>query len=160
MTTIINSQLSQYQTIHFATHGCINKDVPQFSGLALSVYDHQKELQDPLLRLDSIYNLVIPAELVVLSACETGLGKELAGEGLISLTRGFMYAGAKRVVVSFWSVNDRSTSELMSKFYQNMYRENLKPGAALRKAQLEMWQTGGDWQDPYHWAAFTVQGEW
>ena len=160
LATVLNSQLSQYQNIHFATHGCLNKDVPQFSGLALSIYNSQEELQDPLLRLNTIYNLVLPAELVVLSACETGLGEELAGEGLVSLTRGFMYAGAKRVVVSFWSVNDRSTSELMSKFYEKMYKENLKPGAALREAQLEMWESEGSWQDPYHWAAFTVQGEW
>ena len=162
LRTATNPQLSQYQILHFATHGCINQDVPQFSGLALSVYNSQGETQDPLLRLDTIYNLVLPAELVVLSACETGLGSELAGEGLISLTRGFMYAGAKRVVVSFWSVNDSSTAELMSKFYEKMYQEKLKPAAALRAAQLEMWQgeENSDWQDPYHWAAFTVQGEW
>ena len=160
LATATNSQLSQYQTIHFATHGCLNKDVPQFSGLALSAYNSQAEPQDPLLRLDTIYNLVLPAELVVLSACETGLGEELAGEGLVSLTRGFMYAGAKRVVVSFWAVNDSSTAELMSKFYEKMYKDNLKPGAALRKAQLEMWESGEAWQDPYYWAAFNVQGEW
>lgn len=160
LTTALSPQLSQYQTVHFATHGCLNQDVPQFSGLALSAYSSQGETQDNILRLNSIYNLVLPAELVVLSACETGLGEELAGEGLVSLTRGFMYAGAKRVVVSFWAVNDSSTSELMSKFYEKMYQDKLRPGAALRAAQLEMWQKGGDWQDPYHWAAFTVQGEW
>ena len=160
LTTALSPQLSQYQTVHFATHGCLNQDVPQLSGLALSAYSSQGETQDNILRLNSIYNLVLPAELVVLSACETGLGEELAGEGLVSLTRGFMYAGAKRVVVSFWAVNDSSTSELMSKFYEKMYQDKLRPGAALRAAQLEMWQKGGDWQDPYHWAAFTVQGEW
>ena len=161
VATATSHQLSEYQIIHFAAHGCLNEDVPQFSGLALSVYDSEEELQDPLLRLDTIYNLTLPAELVVLSACETGLGKKLAGEGLVSLTRGFMYAGAKGVVVSFWSVNDSSTAELMSKFYQKMYQENLKPPAALREAQLEMWQSNnGNWQDPYHWAAFTLQGKW
>ncbi|MGB3692090.1 MAG: CHAT domain-containing protein, partial [Spirulinaceae cyanobacterium] len=110
--------------------------------------------------LNDIYNLNLPAELVVLSACETGLGQELAGEGLVSLTRGFMYAGAKRVVVSFWAVQDFSTSKLMSKFYEKMYQDNLKPAAALRAAQLEMWRSEGNENDPYHWAAFTVQGEW
>ncbi len=159
LATATSPQLSQYQTVHFSTHGCLNKDVPQFSGLALSVYNSQGELQDPLLRLDTIYNLELPAELVVLSACETGLGSELAGEGLVSLTRGFMYAGAKRVVVSLWAVNDRSTSELMSTFYKKMYQEKLKPAAALREAQLEMWQKDSNWQDPYYWAAFTIQGE-
>ncbi len=159
LATALNPQLSQYQTVHFSTHGCLNSDKPQFSGLAMSAYNSQGKAQDNILRLNNIYNLVLPAELVVLSACETGLGKELAGEGLVSLTRGFMYAGAKRVVVSFWAVNDRSTSELMSKFYEKMYQGQLKPAAALREAQLEMWQSEGEWQDPYHWAAFTVQGE-
>ncbi len=160
LATATSPQLANYQTVHFSTHGCINKDKPQLSGLALSAYNSEGEFQDPLLRLNNIYNLNLPAELVVLSACETGLGQELAGEGLVSLTRGFMYAGAKRVVVSFWAVQDFSTSKLMSKFYEKMYQDNLKPAAALREAQLEMWRSEGNENDPYHWAAFTVQGEW
>jgi CHAT domain-containing protein len=95
----------------------------------------------------------------VLSACETGLGENVKGEGLVGLTRGFMYAGAKRVVVSLWSVNDVATSELMVKFYQKMLQEKQNPVTALREAQLEMWKSE-NWRSPYYWAAFTVQGDW
>jgi CHAT domain-containing protein len=111
------------------------------------------------LRLHDIFNLNLPAELVVLSACETGLGKDVKGEGLVGLTRGFMYAGARRVVVSLWSVNDVATSEVMAKFYQKMLQEGENPVSALRSAQLEMWKSQ-NWQSPYYWAAFTVQGDW
>ena len=101
----------------------------------------------------------MPAELVVLSACETGLGEEVKGEGLVGLTRGFMYAGSPRVVVSLWSVDDEATSELMQKFYTNMLQKNLKPAAALRAAQIEM-SRNQNFTAPYYWAAFTLQGEW
>jgi CHAT domain-containing protein len=94
-----------------------------------------------------------------LSACETGLGKEVKGEGLVGLTRGFMYAGSRRVVVSLWSVNDVATSEVMAKFYQKMLQEGQNPVSALRAAQLEMWNSQ-QWQAPYYWAAFTIQGDW
>jgi CHAT domain len=102
------------------------------------------------------YRLTI---LVMLSACQTGLGKEIKGEGLVGLTRGFMYAGAARVVVSLWSVNDRATAELMAKFYRKMLKENQRPAVALRSAQVEMWRSS-QWQSPYFWAAFVLQGEW
>jgi CHAT domain-containing protein len=103
--------------------------------------------------------LNLPADLVVLSACETGLGEEIKGEGLIGLTRGFMYAGAERVLVSSWRVDDEATAQLMGKFYQGMLKEGLRPAAALRAAQLAMWQQQR-WRAPYYWAAFTLQGEW
>jgi len=96
---------------------------------------------------------------VVLSACQSGLGKEIKGEGLVGLTRGFMYAGAARVVVSLWSVSDEGTSELMSKFYKKMLEEQQRPAAALRAAQIEM-SRDVRWRSPYYWAAFTLQGEW
>jgi len=96
---------------------------------------------------------------VVLSACQTGLGQEVRGEGLVGLTRGFMYAGAARVVVSLWNVNDRATSELMGRFYRKMLKEGRPPAAALRSAQVEMWQQKA-WQAPYYWAAFVLQGDW
>jgi CHAT domain-containing protein len=95
----------------------------------------------------------------VLSACQTGLGKEVKGEGLVGLTRGFMYAGAPRVVVSLWGVNDQATSELMVRFYRGMLKERLRPAAALRAAQIEMWKTKR-WSAPFYWAAFVQQGEW
>jgi len=97
--------------------------------------------------------------LVVLSACETGLGKEIKGEGLEGLTRGFMYAGARRVVVSLWNVNDRATAALMQNFYIGILRGNKSPAAALRAAQIRMLQTR-QWQSPYFWAPFVMQGEW
>jgi CHAT domain-containing protein len=98
--------------------------------------------------------------LVVLSACQTALGKEIKGEGLIGLTRGFMYAGAARVVASLWKVDDEATAELMKRFYQKMLgAEKLRPAAALRDAQVSMWEEKR-WQSPYYWAAFVLQGEW
>jgi CHAT domain-containing protein len=97
--------------------------------------------------------------LVVLSACQTGLGKDIRGEGLVGLTRGFMYAGSSRVVVSLWSVNDQATAELMKRFYQGMLKNGERPAAALRAAQMEMWKDPR-WRAPYFWAAFVLQGEW
>ncbi len=158
-TTATDPNLSQYQIIHLATHGLLDPINPELSGVVLSLYDQQGKSQDGFLRLHDIFNLNLPAELVVLSACETGLGKEVKGEGLVGLTRGFMYAGARRVVVSLWSVNDVATSEVMGKFYQKMLNEGQNPISALRAAQLEMWKSQ-NWQSPYYWAAFTVQGDW
>ena len=111
------------------------------------------------MRASDIYNLKLPAELVVLSACQTGLGKEIRGEGIVGLTRGFMYAGAARVDVSLWSVNDKATEELMAVFYQKLLQEKMTPSAALREAQLEMYRKK-PWSNPYYWAAFVQQGEW
>jgi CHAT domain-containing protein len=125
-----------------------------------TVLDVEKGRQQPgLLTANEIYNLKLPAELVVLSACQTGLGKEFRGEGLVGLTRGFMYAGAARVVVSLWSVNDKATSELMQRFYRGVLKEGQRPAAALRSAQIEMWKQS-QFQAPYYWAAFVLQGEW
>lgn len=114
--TVLNGDLSQYRYVHFATHGLLDTERPGLSSLVLSMMDAQGKAQDGFLRANDIYNLKLPAELVVLSACQTGLGKEIKGEGLVGLTRGFMYAGAARVVVSLWSVNDKATAELMTKF--------------------------------------------
>ena len=156
---VLNGDLSQYRYVHFATHGLLDTERPGLSSLVLSTIDADGKPQDGFLRANDIYNMKLPAELVVLSACQTGLGKEVRGEGLIGLTRGFMYAGAKRVVVSLWSVNDKATSDLMKKFYTGMLKENERPAAALRAAQIEMWKQK-QWQSPYYWAAFTMQGEW
>lgn len=158
-TTATNSELSQYRIIHFATHGLLNSEHPELSGLVLSLVDEKGQAQDGFLRLNDIFNLNLPADLVVLSACQTGLGKEIKGEGLVGLTRGFMYAGAPRVVVSLWSVNDQATAELMKRFYQGMLKEGQRPAAALRAAQMEMWKEP-QWHAPYFWAAFVLQGEW
>jgi CHAT domain-containing protein/Tfp pilus assembly protein PilF len=157
--TVTGDDLGQYRYVHFATHGLLDSERPGLSSLLLSLVDEQGRPQDGFLRAHDVYNLKLPAELVVLSACQTGLGKEIKGEGLIGLTRGFMYAGAARVAVSLWSVNDQATSELMARFYQKMLKENQRPAAALRAAQVEMWKQK-QWQAPYYWAAFILQGEW
>ena len=157
--TATSPDLAQYRMVHFATHGLLNNVHPELSGVVLSLVDEKGADTDGFLRLHDIFNLNLPAELVVLSACETGLGKDVQGEGLVGLTRGFMYAGAKRVVVSLWSVNDTATAELMKRFYQQMLEKGVNPVAALRAAQLEMLKTE-QWKAPYYWAAFVVQGEW
>src|SRR5262249_45748923 len=151
--------LSQYRIVHFATHGLLNSERPELSGLVFSMVDEAGHQQDGFLRLHEIYNLRLPAELVVLSACQTALGKDIRGEGLVGLTRGFMYAGAPRVVASLWQVDDLATAELMGKFYRGMLKEGLRPAAALRAAQVEMLKQKR-WQSPYFWAAFVLQGEW
>jgi CHAT domain-containing protein len=157
--TVLEGDLSQYRYVHFATHGVMDSERPGLSSLVLSMVDEKGKPQDGFLRANDIYNLKLPAELVVLSACQTGLGKEIKGEGLVGLTRGFMYAGAARVVVSLWNVNDKATSELMVKFYEKMIKQGARPAAALRAAQVEMRRQKA-WQSPYYWAAFTLQGEW
>jgi CHAT domain-containing protein len=126
----------------------------------LSLVDEKGKPQDGFLRLHEIFNLKLPADLIVLSACQTALGKEIRGEGLVGLTRGFMYAGASRVTASLWAVDDKATSELMKLFYQNMLGEKkLRPATALREAQITMWKTKR-WNAPFYWSAFTIQGEW
>jgi CHAT domain-containing protein/uncharacterized protein HemY len=157
--TVLGGGLSQYRYVHFATHGFLDSERPGLSALVLSMVDAEGRPQDGFLRANDIYNLKLPAELVVLSACQTGLGKEVKGEGLVGLTRGFMYAGAPRVVVSLWNVNDKATAELMAKFYEKMLKQGHRPAAALRAAQVEMWKQK-QWHSPYYWAAFTMQGEW
>jgi CHAT domain-containing protein/tetratricopeptide (TPR) repeat protein len=154
-----SAALEQYQIIHFATHGLINNRHPELSGIVLSLVDEKGESQNGFLRLYEIYNLKLKADLVVLSACQTAVGQEIRGEGLVGLTRGFMYAGAPRVVATLWQVDDRATSELMKRFYQKMLGEGLRPAAALKAAQVSM-QSDKRWSSPHFWAAFTLHGEW
>ena len=154
-----SGELSQYRYVHFATHGYLDTTRAGLSAIVLSMVDEQGNPQDGFLRTHDIYNLKLPAELVVLSACETGLGKEVKGEGIEGLTRGFMYAGARRVIVSLWNVNDKATASLMQRLYNGMLRGNKTPAAALRAAQIEMLRTR-QWQSPYYWGAFVMQGEW
>lgn len=152
-------ELSQYRYVHFATHGYLDTTRAGLSAIVLSLYDEQGKPQDGFLRTHDVYNLKLPAELVVLSACETGLGKDVQGEGLEGLTRGFMYAGARRVIVSLWNVNDKATASLMQRLYAGMLRDGKTPAAALRAAQIELLRTA-QWQSPYYWAPFVMQGEW
>ena len=157
--TMLSPQLSQYRYVHIATHGFLDSQHPELSGIVLSMVDEQGKPQDGFLRAHEVFNLKLPAELVVLSACQTGLGKEVKGEGLIGLTRGFMYAGSPRVVVSLWSVNDEATAELMTRFYRGMLKEGLRPAKALQAAQVSMLKEKR-YSAPFYWAAFTLQGEW
>jgi CHAT domain-containing protein len=157
--TATSPELANYRIIHFATHALFNNVHPALSGIVLSLVTADGTPQDGLLRLSEVYNLRLPAELVVLSGCQTGLGKSIRGEGLVGLTRGFMYAGAARVVVSLWKVDDKATSELMKRFYQGMLGQHLPPAAALRAAQMGMLQEKR-WQSPYDWASFVLQGDW
>jgi CHAT domain-containing protein/Tfp pilus assembly protein PilF len=152
-------ELAEYRVVHIATHGLLDSTHPELSGLVLSLVDTQGKPQDGFLGLQEIYNLNLPAELVVLSACESGLGKEVQSEGLIGLTRGFMYAGASRVVASLWKADDAASAELMQRFYKGMADKGMRPAAALREAQIQMWKQKR-WADPYFWAGFQLQGEW
>jgi CHAT domain-containing protein/Tfp pilus assembly protein PilF len=158
-SAVFTGELKNYRFLHFATHGFINQQNPELSGIVLSLFDENGREQDGFIRVGDIYNLDLSAELVVLSGCRTGLGRAIKGEGLISLTRGFMYAGAKRVAVSLWDVSDEATAELMAKFYEGMLgNERRAPAGAIRQAQIAMI---GDKKrgHPYYWAAFTIQGE-
>ncbi|HZI49439.1 MAG TPA: CHAT domain-containing protein, partial [Pyrinomonadaceae bacterium] len=157
--TITNSEMAKYRIVHLATHGFLNSAYPELSGIVLSLIDEQGRAQDGFLNLSQIYNLKLAADLVVLSACQTALGRDIKGEGLVGLTRGFMYAGAPRVVASLWQVDDAATADLMREFYKAMLVEGVRPAAALRTAQVRMWERNQQ-LSPYFWAAFTLQGEW
>jgi CHAT domain-containing protein/tetratricopeptide (TPR) repeat protein len=152
-------RLGEYRLVHFATHGVLNARRPELSGVVLSLLDRAGRSRDGFLRLHDIYNLRLGADAVVLSGCQTALGKDLQGEGLIGLTRGFMYAGARAVVASLWQVDDESTAELMKRFYRAMLKEGRRPAEALRTAQLEMMRHPR-WSAPFYWAGFVLQGEW
>jgi CHAT domain-containing protein len=156
---VLSTALEDYRLVHFATHGLIDAERPELSGLVLSLVDDRGKPQNGFLPLHDIFNMRLNAELVVLSACQTALGKEIKGEGLVGLTRGFMYAGAPRVVASLWQVSDLATAELMKHFYAAMLQRRLPPAAALRAAQLQL-ARDRRWASPYFWAGFVLQGDW
>ena len=156
---VLGGALRSYRIVHFATHGFLDTERPTLSSIVLSLVDEDGQPLDGFLRAQELYNLDLNADLVVLSACQTGLGKSIEGEGLIGLTRGLMYAGAQRVVVSLWNVSDRATASLMSRFYRDMLTAGKPPSAALRAAQLEVMKIKG-WENPFYWAPFVMQGDW
>jgi CHAT domain-containing protein len=156
---VLGDALEDYRIVHFATHGLIDGERPELSGLILSLVNDRGAPLDGFLRLPDIFNMRLNADLVVLSACQTALGTEIKGEGLVGLTRGFMYAGAPRVVASLWQVSDLATAELMKKFYAGLLQRHLPAAAALRTAQLEM-AKDPRWASPYFWAGFVLQGDW
>jgi CHAT domain-containing protein len=158
--TVQAADLKDYRFIHFATHGLLNDVRPELSGLVLSLVDREGRPTRGLLTAPDVFNLELDAELVVLSGCRTALGKEIRGEGLIGLTRAFMYAGVPKVVASLWPVDDLTTAELMKRFYEGMLGPaKLRPAAALRRAQARM-AADPRWSAPYYWAGFQLQGDW
>jgi CHAT domain-containing protein/Tfp pilus assembly protein PilF len=156
--TALSPDLAQYRIVHFATHGLLDSEHPELSGLVFSLVDSRGQPQYGFLGLDDVYNMNLNADLVVLSACNTGLGREIQGEGLVGLTQGFMYAGAPQIVASLWSVNDAATAALMGRFYQAMEQKKMSPVAALRQAQIEILKQKR-WNDPYYWAGFVIHGD-
>ena len=156
---VTSGDLSDYRVVHFATHGLLNNKHPELSGLVFSLVDPQGRPQNGFLPAYEVYNLRMNAELVVLSACQTALGEDIRGEGLVGLTRAFMYAGTPRVVASLWRVPDSATAALMQRFYRALLTENRRPAEALRLAQ-ESVRAERRWSAPYYWAGFTLAGEW
>ncbi len=156
---VMRGTLGRFRIVHFATHGLLHPVLPERSGIVLSLFDVRGRRREGFLSAPDVAGLELPAELVVLSACQTGLGREMRGEGLVGLTQAFFRAGARRVVVSHWSVQDRATAELMARFYRGLFAERLPPAAALRAAQLSI--RGEDkWSAPYFWAGFSLHGDW
>jgi CHAT domain-containing protein len=152
--------LADYRIVHFAAHGLTDVHTPALSTLVFSLFGPDGAARDGYLRLGDVFGLSLPVDLVVLSACESSLGRNEGGEGLVGISRGFLYAGAATLVTTLWDVDDASTADLMTQFYGAMLgRQALPPAAALRAAQRGM-VAGGRWSTPYRWAAFTVQGEW
>jgi CHAT domain-containing protein len=157
--------ITKYRILHIATHGLLNAERPQFTGLVLSLIGNKSE--DGFLRTDEVFNLRLGSPLVMLSACETGLGKEKRGEGVMGLTRAFMYAGAPTVGVSLWSVADRSTADLMADFYKRLLVSTsgsasptgMSASSAMRDAQLAM-IAGKRYSAPFYWAPFVLVGDW
>jgi CHAT domain-containing protein len=149
--------MTGYRFVHVATHGLLDAERPQFTGVVLSLVGNKAN--DGFLRTDEIFNLKLGTPLVMLSACETGLGKEKRGEGVIGLTRAFMYAGAPTVGVSLWSVADKSTADLMTDFYRRMLTGSSSPAASMRAAQVAMIE-GKKYSAPFYWAPFVLVGEW
>jgi CHAT domain-containing protein len=157
--TAMSPDIGEYQIVHFATHGILNSEEPEFSGILLTKVDQNGVERNGLMALHDIYTLDLSAELTVLSACQTALGKDVKGEGNVGLTHSFMSAGSKSVVSSLWKVEDRATASLMSDFYDAMLRQGVPPVAALRAAKLKMMEDPR-WQAPYYWAGFVFQGDY
>ncbi len=167
-----SGELAKYRYVHIATHGFVNSEKPELSGIllaqnseALTLSEGFTTSEDGILYSGEIYNLKLNSDLVVLSACETGLGKVKRGEGIIGLTRALLYAGTKNIIVSLWKVSDASTSVLMENFYKNLLEKPTrfsKPRGfsnPLRKAKLQMIENGGVTAHPFYWSPFILVGK-
>lgn len=157
--SVLEAPWARYSIVHFATHALVNARHPELSGIVLSLYDSNGRGQDGFLRASDIYNLTMPANLVVLSVCESAVGKDVGAEGPANLARAFFYAGAHRVVASLWPVDDRASVAFMRAFYRGMMERRLAPHDALTAAQQEL-QATPRWRNPYYWAPYVLQGDW
>ncbi|MBK7995498.1 MAG: CHAT domain-containing protein [Blastocatellia bacterium] len=157
VANLLAKEASDYRVIHFATYGLANSIHPELSGIVLSLVNEQGKLEDGFLQTHKIFNLKLPEELVTISACETNIGENAQAEGLSGLTRGFIYAGASRVMVSLWNGDSAANTKLMKSFYQKILKDGKSPSVALRDTQLELWK---EYKSPFYWAAFQLQGEW
>lgn len=156
---VLGGRLAQYRIVHFATHALLHPEHPELSGIVLSLYDRAGRAQDGFLRSYEIAALDLPVDLVVLSACRTGAGREVRGEGLVGLTQSFFEAGAARVLASLWDVADEPTARLMERFYRELLGNGRPPAAALREAQRSL-RADPRWAAPYYWAGFVLAGDW
>ena len=157
--TAMSARVGEFQILHFATHGFLDSEHPELSGIVLTMVDPKGVPQNGLMPLHDIYSLDLSAaELTVLSACQTALGKDISGEGLVGLTHSFMSAGSKSVVASLWKVDDHATAHLMPRFYESLLQQGMTTGAALREAKLKTMKEK-QWRAPYFWAGFVLQGE-
>ena len=156
---LLNGEFDRFDVLHFATHGFLNNRHPELSGLVLSLVDEKGASQNGFLRTQDLYLLKLKPQMVVLSACQTGLGKQVENEGLIGLTRGFLATGTPRIIATLWKVDDTATAELMKRFYRALLKEKQSPSTALRTAQNELRQIPR-FSHPRYWAAFVLTGEW
>jgi len=156
--TLMSSRIREYQIVHFATHAFLDRDHPELSGIVLTMVDPKGMRQNGVMPLPDVYSLNLSAELIVLSACQTALGKDISGEGFLGLTHSFLSAGSKSVVASLWKVDDRATANLMTSLYESMLKQGMSTGAALRAAKLKTMKEK-QWRAPYFWAGFVLQGE-
>jgi CHAT domain-containing protein len=155
----LTADWKRFTIAHFATHAVVDVNRPEISGIVLSSRDDEGHVQDGTLRMNDIYDLHMPVDLVVLSGCETAAGRNVDAEGVFSLSRAFFYAGAPRVVASLWPVEDRATAAFMPEFYRALLVEHMSPASALRVAQQRL-ARDSRWASPYYWAGFVVQGDW
>lgn len=165
----MQQDIGQYKYIHFATHGYFPPSAPEKSGIVLSLYDKNKTSINGYLGLAEVYNLKLQSDVVTLSACHTGRGEVVKGEGMVGIARGFMYAGAPRVVSTLWAIDDESPTWFMQQFYDGLLNKGLPAAAALKRAQLRMLgqdpeavgsKPKKEWKNPYYWAGYILTGEW
>ena len=156
--TALSGEIAQSRIVHLATHGFLDARNPQLSGLIFSLVDRKGDPQVGFLGLEEIFTLRLPVDLVVLSACQTALGEEIDGQGLLGITAGFKFAGARQVVASLWNVDDSATAEFMAEFYRHLHSHGVTVASALRGAQLKLLHSAR-WESPYFWAAFEVESD-